>query len=133
MWPVALILAAMPTLVSAQTTGDLSGYVYDANGRRLQGVSVTVYSSSSRQTTHTWASGFYSFIALSPGIYKVVVAAPEYYFYCHRPVAIWAGQSTSLDVGMTKERLSVTGCDSVPIRGPHRTSSVYSFGQAPEE
>ena len=82
---LAMLLLALAMMWAipgrAQNTADLSGTVTDPSGAALKGVNVTVtlLSTGASRSTTTNDTGYYSFVQLPPGHYKVTVDAGEHF------------------------------------------------------
>src|SRR2546426_2173021 len=78
---LAAVVLGTASLMAQVNTADLSGTVTDPSGAALKGVNVTltfVSTGASRSTT-TNDTGYYSFVQLPPGRYKVTVDAGEHF------------------------------------------------------
>ena len=78
---LAAVVLGTASLTAQVNTADLSGTVTDPSGAALKGVNVTltfVSTGASRSTT-TNDTGYYSFVQLPPGRYKVTVDAGEHF------------------------------------------------------
>jgi Carboxypeptidase regulatory-like domain len=82
-WAMMLLLTAWPGASRASTTGTVAGTVSDAQtGTKLSGVNVSLSGPAlgerGKLTTVTDANGFYTFTAVPPGSYDVVVSLVGY-------------------------------------------------------
>ncbi len=95
---VALPVASfVPSAGFAGTTGALVGTVTDAVSRApVSGASVTVSSPAQREVTTSDATGHFSFVSLSSGVYVVTVSREGYATQAYSNVAVNADTSTAI-------------------------------------
>ena len=104
----ALLLLLVTPSLFAQTTGNLSGRISDANGGALPGVTIEVRSPALQgtRTALSDAGGEYRFALLPPGEYTATFRleglAPE----TRKNVPVSLGKDTSLDVAMKPAAVS---------------------------
>jgi len=116
---LALALAAIaffPLLLSAQTTGDISGKVTDEQGGPLPGVTIEGRSPAFQgvRTVVTDASGNYRLILLPPGTYKVT-AILQGFARNEREAVVALGKTATSDFRL----------------GPATTAEIVVTGQTP--
>ncbi|MGH9769517.1 MAG: TonB-dependent receptor domain-containing protein [Blastocatellia bacterium] len=111
----ALILLAASINISAQTLGEITGVVTDANGAVVQGASVTVANAATgatRQAT-TNDSGVYNFPALQPGVYSLRVEKTGFKSVSRNEIILEVQQvariDLNLEIGSVGETVTVTG------------------------
>jgi hypothetical protein len=121
-WLGAIVVAAslLPAAASAQITqGRLTGFVTDAQGAILPGVTVTASSPSliGVQTTVTQADGKFLFPALPSGTYKLLFELAGFQKLTRENVQIVTGQTISFDaqlpIASLTESVTVTGASPV--------------------
>jgi hypothetical protein len=126
------IPAVNPAL--AGTTGTLRGRVLDSvSGAPVAAVKVTAASPSQTENAVTDASGFFSFISLSPDTYSVTAAKDGYEIASASGVTVISDQSRSVTLNLqqklrTLATVSTRGVTSL-VR-PGTTSDVYSINSA---
>jgi hypothetical protein len=107
-----VLLFAVPRLW-ADVTGAISGVVHDSSGAVVAGASVVITEVSTNQshTTKTDASGQYSFLALVPGKYRMLVNASGFKQFALQDVDLKVNDQLrfdlSLAVGGVQEVVSV--------------------------
>ena len=112
---VALALALCATGAWAQATGQLSGFVTDAEGGALPGVSVTVTNVDTNQSrlVMTGQDGYFAAPLLAPGDYNVVAALDGFVQLSREGVRVTAAETAriamELSVGEFSETMTVTG------------------------
>src|SRR5206468_6650852 len=121
-WLGAIVVAAslLPAAASAQITqGRLTGFVTDAQGAILPGVTVTASSPSliGVQTTVTQADGKFLFPALPSGTYKLLFELSGFQKLTRENVQVVTGQTISFDaqlpIASLTESVTVTGASPV--------------------
>lgn len=95
--------------------GSLRGYVTDASGGALPGVTVTATSSAligGSRTAVTDSAGYYRLINLPPGEYAVTAELPSFANYRREGILVRAGATFSVDIQMqlssVEETITVT-------------------------
>jgi hypothetical protein len=128
---VAAILLSVPAL--AQQTGTLSGFVRDAQGGVLPGVTITIGSPSligGLRTTDSAGAGGYQFPALPPGVYEVTYELSGFATLKRSDIRVQVAQVTRLDVelgvGSLQETVVVTGASPVVDVGSTTTQTNVS-------
>ena len=116
---IALSLAAFliyPSLVSAQTSGTISGTVTDQSGSAVPGATVTITNTGTgvvARTLTTGPNGIYVAEALPVGTYQVSVAASGFQTAVSSNltlnVADRLGVDFTLKLGKTSQKVEVTG------------------------
>ena len=112
---LALTLALCATGAWAQATGQLSGFVTDAEGGALPGVSVTVTNVATNQSrlVMTGQDGYFAAPLLAPGDYNVTAALDGFVQLSREGVRVTAAEtariSMALSVGEFSETMTVTG------------------------
>ncbi|MCY3964098.1 MAG: TonB-dependent receptor [Acidobacteria bacterium] len=112
---VALALALCATGAWAQATGQLSGFVTDAEGGALPGVSVTVTNVDTNQSrlVMTGQDGYFAAPLLAPGDYNVTAALEGFVQLSREGVRVTAAETAriamELSVGEFSETMTVTG------------------------
>ncbi|MXW02633.1 MAG: TonB-dependent receptor [Holophagales bacterium] len=112
---VALAFALCATGAWAQATGQLSGFVTDAEGGALPGVSVTVTNVDTNQSrlVMTGQDGYFAAPLLAPGDYNVTAALEGFVQLSREGVRVTAAETAriamELSVGEFSETMTVTG------------------------
>lgn len=114
---VVLFVLAFAGLSSAQVAARLSGSVVDPTGLVVSGAAVEVFLPAGAKpilSGTTTAEGLFSFIAVPPGTYRVVVTATGFRKATQDNVILEAGAEKSLapirlEVGATTETVEVKG------------------------
>lgn len=124
---IAAVLLVLPIRIEAQSSSAvLSGHVIDKSQGAVSDATVRLVEETMKfaYTTHTNASGDFSFTYVQPGTYSVIVAAPGYKEFHKVHVVLYAQQSIStgtvmLDVGAEAQSVTVQA-DLTPLQ---RTTS----------
>src|SRR4249919_3574438 len=99
---LALALTLLPTIpVSAQTgDGSVRGFVKDAQGAVLPGVSVTATSAAllSPVVGVSDGSGYYRLLNLPPGTYSVAAELAGFSSYRREGIVMRAGLTVTVDI-----------------------------------
>ncbi len=110
-----LILLAASININAQTFGEITGVVSDANGAVVQGAAVIVTNSATgatRQVT-TNDAGVYSLPALPPGVYSLRVEKSGFKSVSRNEITLEVQQVARIDfnleIGSVGETVTVTG------------------------
>src|SRR5574341_1378991 len=113
---VVLLFLAHPLHLDAQTgLGGLRGYVKDAQGGALPGVTITATAPESIRPTVvvTNEEGYYRLINLPPGTYKLTAELPGFAPFTREGILIRAGATFQVDVEMSlgalQETITVAG------------------------
>jgi hypothetical protein len=97
---IGLLLVALTPMATAQvTSARLSGYVFDASGTRMSGVSVTATNTATNLTERVRSSqaGEYRFSALPAGRYTLTISNPGFVQLVQEGVILTLGQSATLN------------------------------------
>jgi len=112
---VLIILAALPTAARAQDTGVVTGSVVDASEQVIPGATVTLVNeaTSDTRTLVTDGSGAFTFRAVQPGSYTVVVELAGFRKYERRNNVLNASSqlaigALTLEIGAVTEVVTVT-------------------------
>ncbi len=100
----ALLLTLAPgTLALAQIASDLRGRVLDPSGAGVANAQIELMQSATgiHETTTSSNSGDYSYSHLSPGRYRIDVAAPGFEHLTRTGVTAIVGQTVRLDLHLT--------------------------------
>ncbi len=131
---VTLLLAGVPFIAPAGTTGTMRGRVVDAGTHApIAGVVVTATSPSQRAQTTSDASGAFSFISLQPDTYTVSASKTGYEPQSQPGIGIFADQSATVTLALqpalrTIARTTSRAASSLVHSGV--TSDVYSVNPA---
>ncbi len=99
-----LAVAICAVTAFGQQQGSVTGQVQDELGAAVVGATVTVVNPEGRvRTVTTSQRGEFTVSGLTPGIYTVRVAIPNFAIYENNEVEIKAGQRTELTVPLTVE------------------------------
>src|SRR5512145_727734 len=111
-----VVLLSFPTHLDAQTgLGGLRGYVKDAQGGVLPGVTITATSPESIRPTVavTNEEGYYRLINLPPGTYKVSAELAGFAPFAREGILLRAGATFAVDItlslGAIQESVLVAG------------------------
>lgn len=128
----AVVLSLLATAVYAQTgQGSLRGYVRDAQGGALPGVTVTATSSELLRpvTGVTNEEGYYRLLNLPPGTYTVTAELSGFSNFKREGILLRAGATFAVDIelqiGTIQETITVAG-DS-PMLEVSRPSNVLNI------
>src|SRR5215510_6633080 len=111
-----MVAAALP---AQTTTSTLAGSVTDASGAAVTGAQIQVINEASGVAVpaQTNAAGLYHVVGLSPGTYRVEVAAAGFQKLARSGVSVAISQTLQLDlalqVGNVQESISITA--SAPL------------------
>src|ERR1700752_5259991 len=109
-----LVLASLPTFAQ-QTTGQIEGTIFDAQGAALVGAEITVTDPNTAftRTTISGSSGNYSIPLLPPGTYNLAVKAKGFAGVEQKDITIVVGQiltlNENLKPGAANEVVEVSG------------------------
>jgi Carboxypeptidase regulatory-like domain len=130
---LALALTLLPTIpVSAQTgDGSVRGYVKDAQGAVLPGVTVTASSPAllAQVAGVSDAAGYYRLLNLPPGTYTVSAELAGFSTYRREGILMRAGLTVTVDIGLTLGSLSetITVSGESPMIETNRPTSVINI------
>jgi hypothetical protein len=130
---VAALLAALP-VAAQQTTGAMKGYVKDAQGLALPGVTITISSPSlmGLQTTTTEQDGYYRLLNVPPGVYRVEASLEGFTTFTMTNVRIEVGTTTPVDIALSvaayTEQISVSG--AAPVVDVERSERAFVVNQS---
>ena len=98
-----LIALALGPSVSAQVTGDVSGYVKDPSGAAIPNVAVTAVMTEQKTNREAQSDeqGFYRFIGLIPGHYDISFEAKGFEREVRSGVELTVGQDVRIDAALT--------------------------------
>ncbi len=107
---IGALVFAFATAVHGQSTGTLRGVVTDESGGRLLGVTVTLTSLATQQTSETVTSGqgSYIFAFLAPGNYRIQVALSGFRAEQRAPVTVNIAGTVALDFALSLQSLTET-------------------------
>ncbi len=125
------VLAAFQIAVFGQTTGSISGTVSDPNGAIVAGANVTAKNNATgaERTAVAKDNGTFSFTALEPGSYSIIVTNPGFKRTVapdiNVAVSVQAQVSITLEVGLAGETVTVTaGQDIINSSSPTLTNVI---------
>jgi hypothetical protein len=107
-WALVLLLAGWPGASRASTTGTVVGTVSDAEtGAKLSGVNVALsgpaLGARGKLTTVTDANGFYTFTAVPPGSYEIVVSLVGYREATEADLQVTQDITSTVDVKLAQQ------------------------------
>ena len=114
-----VLLSAFALTVAAQTTGSISGLIADPNGANVVGASVTARNNATgaERSTTTNENGKFTFTALQPGTYTVVVEGSGFKRTVAPDVKVDVSKealvNVTLEVGGAAETVTVTSAQEV--------------------
>jgi TonB family protein len=129
----AAILVPMAILRAQAPSGPalLTGFVHDATGARVVGVSVTARptdgAESNQISTRTDAVGAYRFPLLPPGQYLVEFSVPGF-AVAKREVVLPAGQTSQLDIALTVGSVQ----EAIVVKGKRPASATAAAAGPPQ-
>src|SRR6267378_3362529 len=130
---VACLVVVSPPSRAQSTYGTVNGSVTDSSGAAIADaqVALTNLSTSEKRTQSTGSDGFYSFVNLNPGRYKIDVEKPGFKRITRPEVVVDVQQTVRIDlamqVGDVSQSIEVTG--DTPLLQPETSS----LGQVVEE
>lgn len=111
---LSIIGLCLAGLASAQETGQLSGFIWDASNAIVPGAMITAVNDETgfRRTTESGANGVYQLAYLHPGMYKVTVRSQGFRTLVQFGLKLDAAQSARVDfhlqLGSVEEVVTVT-------------------------
>src|SRR5258706_738677 len=130
---VACLVVVSPPSRAQTAYGTVNGSVTDASGAAIADAQVTLTNlgTSEKRTQSTGNEGFYSFVNLNPGRYKIDVEKPGFKRITRPEVVVDVQQTVRIDlamqVGDVSQSIEVTG--ETPLLQPETSS----LGQVVEE
>jgi hypothetical protein len=128
------LFVAQSAPAHAGTTGTLRGRTLDVtSGAPVAGVKVTASSPSQSETVVSDASGFFSFISLSPDTYALTGSKDGYEVATLQGVTVISDQSRSVTLNLQQKvrtLATVSARSSASLVRPGTTSDVYSINAA---
>src|SRR5437870_2615120 len=128
-----LVLCLTSAFAQSQTTGRIAGTVKDQNGAVIVGAEVTVTSlaTAEERKVTTGAEGNYSVPLLSPGTYRIKVAAGGFNPALFDSVRVVITETTTVNggltvAGITAEPVTVRAAPLVRTDGPQLGRAVDS-------
>ncbi|HKQ77240.1 MAG TPA: carboxypeptidase-like regulatory domain-containing protein [Blastocatellia bacterium] len=115
---LALLLASLSSVASAQFKASIQGTITDSNGAVVSGAKVTLINKETARKTEVTASGdgFYRFSALAPGAYKLTVERDGFKKKELENITIGAETIGGIDVvmetGVVTETVTISGEDA---------------------
>ncbi len=102
-----ITIAASGGSQAQMSSGDIHGRVFDPDGARVSGVSVTITHSETgvNRRTATDDDGTYHFFLLTPGSYEVRFEVVGFAIQTRRPIQLQVGQSLGIDARLTPVEL----------------------------
>ena len=100
---VPIVLGATAASAQIAAVGTVRGYVKDAQGGVLPGVTVTVTSTTvpAPATTVSDQTGFFRLVDLAPADYRLEAELAGFSKYAREPVAVRAGLNLTVDIELT--------------------------------
>src|SRR6267143_6832935 len=112
---VACLVVVSPPSRAQSTYGTVNGSVTDSSGAAIADAQVTLTNlgTSEKRTQSTGSDGFYSFVNLNPGRYKIDVEKPGFKHTTRSEVIVDVQQTSRVDltmhVGEVTQSIEVTG------------------------
>jgi hypothetical protein len=112
------ILLIEPTLLLAQVTGTINGFVADPSGAMVPDaqVTATLVERDISMSTITSAEGFYRFPALEPGTYRITVVKTGFSRYVQAGLTLTVNQNLRVDAAL--QVATVAGTVTVTAAAP---------------
>jgi hypothetical protein len=128
------ILCFFSLPLAAQSTGSLTGQVFDPSGALVPSAIISLSTSTQKLTTKSSNTGRYEFNNLAPGIYQLIVDAPGFAHYLMEDVTISAQQSRELNITLSiadqQQQINVTGEDNrVGVSADQNASATVLKGR----
>jgi hypothetical protein len=131
LWLVAVALAGLPAVASAQVTASIAGTVRDTSGAVLPGVTVEASSPALIEKTRSVVTdnqGNYKILDLRPGVYTVTATLSGFSVFRREGIELSAGFTANvpaeLKVGSLEETITVTGATPLVDVQSTRTQNV---------
>jgi hypothetical protein len=103
---ISLFTLFINSTIFAQSTGSVSGQVYDSLGAVVVGATVTAVDAGAKEkSTVTNGQGAFTIAGLAPGKYTVRVVSPKFALYENTEVEIKAGQKEDLTIALSIEEV----------------------------
>ena len=116
---MGLLLGCVSTIAAAQTTGSVTGQVFDPDGRLVPGATVALANGTGTLQARSKADGTFSLKAVVPGSYTLTVEAVGFSPFSKNDVLVDAGQDSNLKV-----RLTITDQQNVRVQSQSSGVSV---------
>lgn len=130
----ALVAAMLAAPAEAQQTGALKGYVTDEQGGRLPGVTITISSAELMgvRTAVTDAEGYYRFVSLPPGDYRIEAALAGFRTYVKGNLRVQVDSTTTEDItlGVAAVSEQVTVQATAPVIDVETAVRAFNINQA---
>ncbi len=131
---LAVVAFSMPALALAQTTGTLSGQMFDSTGQPLRGIKVVASSETQiggAKSTATGDDGTFRVSGLTPGKFTVTASAPKFRSVVLTNIKITPNTTTELQIVMEVE----TATDEVRVveKAPVVNTSSTAVGETFDE
>jgi hypothetical protein len=96
---ISVLLVVSQPMLAQETTAQINGTIFDAQGAAVTGAEITVIASSTgfRRTTVSTGSGTYSLPLLPPGSYNLTVKAPGFATLQQKDLSLAVGQVLTLN------------------------------------
>jgi len=96
---ISVLLVVSQPMLAQETTGQINGTIFDAQGAAVVGAEITATASSTgfRRTTMSTGSGTYSLPLLPPGSYNLTVKAPGFATLQQKNLSLAVGQVLTLN------------------------------------
>jgi len=130
---VFLATFIVATRLLAQTnTGNVYGTVHDELGARVAGATVTLTGSAAPRTANVDALGFFRFLGVAPGPYKLTVTRAGFTSFTRGNLLVSVGQNAQVDVTMKLASVeeSVTVTDAAPLLDTRQVETGRTFAGA---
>jgi hypothetical protein len=123
LWLLAVV--AIACFAQSITSGDVTGIVTDPSGAVVPNAAVTLtnVNTNAVQKSSTNAQGNYRFAFVTPGAYKIAVAATGFQNQERPGVAVTPGQPTSVNVQLTVAS-ATSSVDVVEVQNPLQTDNA---------
>jgi hypothetical protein len=114
-WIILSLALAGAKVASAQIAGELTGRILDSSGAAVPNARIDLTESSKgvHQTTTATSSGDYVFINLTPGAYRIDVAAAGFSRLSRTGITVGTGETVTaelkLSVGTDQQTVKVNG------------------------
>jgi Carboxypeptidase regulatory-like domain len=131
---LGVFLAVAPRSLAQETTGGIEGTVTDPSGAAVPGVHLVLTGTSlvGLKETDTDAKGFYHFVNLPPGTYKITTAAKGFEALTRPNIPVDVGQLHDIDLqlqlGATTATVEVTS--EAPVIDVTTTHNITDLNQA---